>query len=215
MLRGLMPVLRGSVTFSRFRADTTEDALSDVKKWLGRGLKAHAFEPIDRKSEDDTSAGFVELENTESTDFSPGSFLYGEYALIGYRIDRIKVPASALKAELAKWASAFEKEHDRPPSRAEKASNRDSLRQLLRNRAVPSTKVHDVSWNLKTQQLQIWAASRKAVEEVQSAVESAFGVKLTAMVPAAVAARSGIDEATLTPTPELVGGELMAEVSHG
>ena len=71
-----------------------------------------------------------------------------------------------LKAELDKWAAAFEKENGRPPSRGEKAENRASIRQMLRNRAVPITKVHDVSWNLKSQQLQIWAASRKAVDEI-------------------------------------------------
>jgi recombination associated protein RdgC len=210
-----MPVLRGAVTFSRFLVQPAEGAPADLKRGLSRTLKARAFAPIDRRSEEERAAGFVELENPESTDFAAGDLFHGEYALFGYRIDTIKVPGAVLRSEVDKWAAAFEKEKGRPPSRGEKAENRSSLRQVLRNRAVPSTKVHDVSWNLKSQQLQIWAASRKAVEEVLNAVEVAFKVKLHPQSPASVAARTGIDESALGPTAELIGVELPAEVSHG
>ncbi|MFL5343864.1 MAG: recombination-associated protein RdgC [Hyalangium sp.] len=214
-----MPVLRGAVTFSRFLVEPAEGAAADLKRSLSRALKARAFAPIDRRSEEERAAGFVELENHDATEFSAGALFYGEYALFGYRIDTIKVPGPVLRAEVDKWAAAFEKEKGRPPSRGEKGENRSSLRQVLRNRAVPLTKVHDVSWNLKSRQLQIWAASRKAVEEVLNAVETGFKVKLTPLIPASAAARMGIDEATLGPTAELIGVELAAElpveVSHG
>jgi recombination associated protein RdgC len=214
-----MPVLRGAVTFSRFLVEPAEGAPADLKRSLSRALKARAFAPIDRRSEEERAAGFVELETNDSTDFSAGALFYGEYALFGYRIDQIKVPGPVLRAEVDKWAAAFEKEKGRAPSRGEKSENRSSLRQVLRNRAVPLTKVHDVSWNLKSQQLQIWAASRKAVEEVLNGVETAFKVKLVPLIPASAAARMGIDESVLGPTAELIGVELAAElpveVSHG
>lgn len=216
MLPGLMPVLSGAVTFSRFRAEPAGDAPSDTKRWLTKGLKTGAFEPIDQRTEEERAVGFVQLENADATDFPPGSFLYGEYALFGFRVDTLKVPASLLKAELEKWAKAFEKENGRPPTRGEKAENRASIRHMLRQRAVPNTKVHDVSWNLKTQQVQVWAASRKTVEEVMLAVETAFSVKLQPLVPVAFAARAGIPDDALTPTPELIGLELSnSEVNHG
>jgi recombination associated protein RdgC len=126
-----------------------------------------------------------------------------------------------LKAELDKWATAFEKQNGRQPTRGEKAENRASIRHMLRQRAVPSTKVHDVSWNLQTQQVQIWAASRKTVDEILLAMEQAFEVKLQPLVPAALAARAGIKDEELVPTPELIGMEISnseipsSEVSHG
>jgi recombination associated protein RdgC len=214
-----MPVLRGAITFSRFLVEPAEGAAADLKRSLSRALKARAFAPIDRRSEEERAVGFVELENQDASEFSAGALFYGEYALFGYRIDQIKVPGAVLRAEVDKWATAFEKEKGRPPSRGEKAENRSSVRQVLRNRAVPVTKVHDVSWNLKSQQLQIWAASRKAVEEVLNAVETAFKVKLIPLIPSAAAARMGIEESALGPTAELIGLELAAElpveVSHG
>jgi recombination associated protein RdgC len=216
-----MPVLSGAVTFSRFRAEPAGNAPSDTKRWLTKGLKTGLFEPIDlKKTEDERAAGFVELENHDGTDFAASSILYGEYTLFGFRIDTVKVPAPVLKAELDKWIKAFTQENDRPPTRGEKAENRASIRHMLRQRAVPLTKVHDVSWNLKTQQVQIWASSRKAVEEILLALETAFEVKLQPLVPAALAARAGINDAELVPTPELIGMEISAgelpssEVTH-
>ncbi|HZH02481.1 MAG TPA: hypothetical protein VEY30_01775, partial [Myxococcaceae bacterium] len=128
---------------------------------------------------------------------------------------RIRVPAGALKAELATWAAAFEGENDRRPSRKETADQRELLRQQFRNRAVPATQVHDLSWNLKGRRLQIWASARKLVDEIQISVEEAFNVKLIPLVPVAMAARAGIADGALGPTPELVGGDVAAEVSHG
>lgn len=217
-----MPVLSGAVTFSRFRAEPAGNAPSDTKRWLAKGLKSGAFEPIDlKKTEDERAVGFVELENHDSTDFSTGSVLHGEYALFGFRVDTVKIPAAVLKAELDKWATAFEKQNGRAPTRGEKAENRASIRHMLRQRAVPTTKVHDVSWNLKTSQVQLWAASRKTVEELLVALETAFEVKLQALVPATLAASAGIKDDALLPTPELIGMEISkgempsSEVTHG
>ncbi|MCY1042864.1 hypothetical protein D7Y13_02540 [Corallococcus praedator] len=214
-----MPVLRGAVTFSRFRTEPSKEAPSDVKRWLTKGLKSHAFEPIDRRSEDERAAGFVELENAEASDFSTSNLFYGEYALFSFRIDTLKVPASMMKAELDKWTSAFTKENSRPPARAEKNKQKLELKQLLRQRAVPRTSVLDVTWNLKTQQVQIWAASRKTVDEISVALEGALAVKVIGITPASMAQRAGIDDKALGPTAELIGMDLPAtasvEDSHG
>lgn len=212
-----MPVLSGAVTFSRFRVEPDGDAPKDTKRWLQRGLGAHAFEPIDRKSEDERAAGFVELENHDSIEFSAGALFRDQHALFAFRVDTLKVPGAVLKAEMGKWLAAFEKQNGRGPSRAEKNAYKAQVRHELRMRAVPGTKVHDLSWNLKTQQLQIWASSRTAVEEIVLALEEGLKVKLVPQAPAAAAARAGVPDDALRPTPELVGMDVGsgAEVSHG
>lgn len=211
-----MPVLRGAVTFSRFLAELpSRSASRDAKRWLPQGLRARAFEPLDLREPEDRAAGFVELEGHDATAFEPGSVFYGEHVLFSYRIDQIRVPAAAVRAELEKWAAAFTEEQGRPPGRSEKARSRASIRQALRAQATPITRVHDVSWSLETGQLHVWATARKVVEEIQTAVETAFKVKLLALVPTAVAARDGVAEGALAPTPELIGLELPVEVDHG
>ena len=197
-----MPVLRGSVTLSRF---SVESDSSDWKRIIPKGLKAGAFEPLDRKSEDDRAAGFVELENADATDFGAANIYSGEYALFAFRVDTLKVRSAELKAELAKWEQAFVKQNGRKPSRGEKTENKASIRHMLLQRAIPVTKTFDIAWNLKTDELQIWAASRTAVEEIVGAIEEAFGVKLLGKVPVLVAKQNGVAEDALMPTPELAG----------
>jgi recombination associated protein RdgC len=209
-----MPVLRGSVTFARFRSEPAGKRASDTRRWLARGLARGAFEPLDvERGEDDRAAGFVSLEDVDGTDFSAG-VLQGERALFGYRVDAIRVPAAAVRVELDRWTAAFVEEHGRPPARGEKTQQRDLVRHALRLRTTPSTRVHDVSWNLKTGELLVWASSRKTVEEVAAAVEAALEVKLQPRSTSALAVAARISESALAPTTELIGLGA-GEVLHG
>jgi len=205
-----MPILSGNVTFARFGVEPAESFPTDVRRWLSRGLRARAFEPIDKHTEEERAAGFVELENHDANEFSPGRLFFGDYALLAWRIETLKVRASALKAEMAQWAAAFEKEQGRAPMKGEKSERRSALRQAMRLKAEPVTKVYDVSWNMKTQELHVWASSRKVVDEVVLAMESCFRLRLHAQVPSVTARRQGVADGALMPTPELLGMELSA-----
>ncbi len=204
MVRAPMPVLRGSVTFARFRSETGK-LPQDTRRWLARGLARGAFEPIDvQRGEDDRSAGFVALEDPDSTDFASGVLERGR-ALFAWRIDTIQVKAAAVRPELERWAAAFRDEHRRPPTRGEKAGARDEIRHRLRKRQPPATRTFDVSWSLDAGELRIWAASRKVVEEVAVAIEGAFEAKLAPLSAGAQAVRAGVAEGALAPTAELLG----------
>ncbi len=206
-----MPILRGAVTFSRFQAEAAAERPRDLKASLSKGLRARAFTPIERRSDEDRAAGFVELEQPDATEFPPGSFLYGEWALFAYRVDQLKIPGGELRAQLAKWSLAFERDKGRAPSRVERAQGREAVKGLLRAHTTPRTRLIEVSWNLKTDQLLIWSTSRRAVDEVQEAMRTAFGLNVLAKVPAAAAEKLGAK--TLRPTVELCGPELQGEVS--
>ncbi len=207
-----MGLQSGSATFSRF---TVEPPAGDPRRWLTRSLSKGAFEPLDlQRSEDDRSAGFVEREETSSTRFSVGAVALGEWALFAWRIDSVAVRASAVKVELAKWEAAFVAKQRRPPARAERASARETVRRELRLRTPIATRTFDLSWNLETNELLAWVASRKVVDEIAAALETAFGAKLTPGSPAALAARGGAALEKLGPTAELVGAPRGAEVAR-
>jgi len=200
-----MPVLRGAVTFARFRTGRAGPPRADARRWLVQGLRKKAFAPLDLQlAEEDRTAGFVELERTDATEFGPDLF-QGEYALFAYRIDAVRVPAAAVRRELDPWAAAFQSEKRRPPTRRERAERREAVRQALRQRVAPTTRVHDVSWRLKAGEVSVWAASRKAVDEVAAALEEALGVELHPVAPGAVAKLGGVADDALSPTPALVG----------
>ena len=122
-----MPILKGAVTFSRFRVEAEKRAAPD-RKYLGRSLKARAFTPLDRDGPDERVQGFVELADRDATEFAAGELHDGSFALFSLRIDEIRIPSAALKAELERWGRKFQDEHQRPPGRYEKSEAKTTLR---------------------------------------------------------------------------------------
>lgn len=196
-----MPIRRGSVNFARFRV--TGDLPKDVKRWLQGGLKRAGFEPIDLKSDEERAAGFVELEAPARTDFAAGDLFHGLHALFAWRVDKLKVPAQAVRAGLLQWSQAFEQQHGRAPGRRERAEQKDTLKKALRAKLEPVTKTFEVSLDLTSRDCFVWATSRAVVDEVQAALESTLEVRLTPRVPAAFLAPEVLD--ALVPTPALFG----------
>lgn len=194
-----MPIRRGSVHLARFKLDG--DIPKDVKRWLQRALTRMAFEPIDPKSDDERTAGFVELEDNDKVEFNAGSLFHGQHALFGWRVDKLKVPTNAVRAQMLQWSQAFEQKNGRSPGRRERTEQKDVLKKTLRARQTPVSKVFEVSIDTNSGDAFVWATSRNVVDEVQSALESNLEVKLVPRVPAAMMNPSLIDE--LKPTPEL------------
>lgn len=196
-----MPIRRGSVNLARFRL--SGELPKDVKRWLQRGLEKAAFEAIDVKGDDERTAGFVELEAPERTDFSAGALFHGLHALFAWRVDTLKVKPSALRAGLLQWSQAFEQKNGRPPGRRERAEQKDTLRKALRARQEPVTKLFEVSLDLTSLDVFVWATSRAVVDDVQAALESALEVRLVPRVPAAFLEAGVLDR--LAPTRALFG----------
>ncbi len=196
-----MPIRRGSVNLARFRLSGALP--KDVKRWLQRGLAQAAFEAIDVKGDDERTAGFVELEAPERAEFSAGALFHGLHALFAWRVDSLKVKTSAVRAGLLQWSQAFEQKHGRAPGRRERAEQKDTLKKALRAKQEPVTKLFEVSLDLTSQDVFVWATSRAVVDDVQAALESALEVKLVPRVPAAFLAPGALD--TLAPTRALFG----------
>ena len=207
-----MPILRGSVTFARFKVLAPEKAPGQKHAWFKKALETHAFAPIERSGDEDRSEGFVEVEDNDATDFSATALFHGSRVLFAWRIDQLKISTGRAREELQRWAASFERENGRKPGRAEKTEQKAAIRHQLRARATPSTRVHDVAWNLESGHLQVWSGSRKVIGEILAALEDAFGLKLIPLVPGAIAAHEGLKDASLAPTRELAGA---LEGSHG
>ena len=173
----------------------------DVKKWLTKGLKLGAFEPIDPKGDETRSAGFVELEDDQATNFAAGALFEGLYALFAWRVEKIRMPASTVRAELAEWMKKFEAKNGRGPGRKEKADQKDLIRKALRSKTPPTAGVSDVSYELPLGEVLVWASSTSIVEEVQLALEKGLEVRLIPRVPASFVPPGVLE--VLGPTPEL------------
>lgn len=194
-----MPIRKGAVSCSRFRLEGAVP--KDVKRWLTKALKTGAFEPIDPKSDELRASGFVELEDDKATGFPAGALFEGMYALFAWRVEKIRLPASTLRAELAEWSKRFEAKNGRGPGRREKSEQKELIRKATRSKTPPVSSISDVSYELNGGELLIWASSASLVEEVQLALEKGLEVRLIPRVPASFVAPAVLE--TLGPTPEL------------
>ncbi|MEQ8279700.1 MAG: recombination-associated protein RdgC [Deltaproteobacteria bacterium] len=207
-----MPLLKGAVTYSRFRAEHHKEPTKDPRRSLANALRKGAFEPLDQSGEQDRSAGWVELEDHQATDLAPSRFLYGSYLLATWRVDSVRVPAALVRSEIDAWSRAFEEKIGHPPKRADKSAQKEIILKKLRRRAFVSTQTFDVSWNLDTNAVQLWASSKKIVEEIQVAIEEAFDVTLHSTSPGARVDASDVDVDKIRATPELFGDDVALQV---
>ncbi len=191
------------MTLSRFRVETEARTPSDWKRAVSKILRLRAFEPLQADAPEERAQGFVELADKESVDFSAGSLHEGEWTLFSYRVDEVRIPAPAVKAELEKWVRRFQADNDRLPAKREKSDAKAAIRQALRARFPISTKTFDVAWQLDAGRLQLWAGSRKAIDEVTGALEQAFKIRLVPVVPVTLVAALSLSEKSLAPTPGL------------
>jgi DNA recombination-dependent growth factor C len=216
-----MPLLKGAATFTRYRvepdAKSQDSSGGKIAKAAAKGkhapykpktelaklLKARAFVALEPGGEEERAQGFCEQGHKDRLDFTPGALYEGEFALFSYRIDEVRIPSAQVKAELEAWQQQFEVAEQRKPSRKEKLDRKGEIRHTLKSKYPITTKLFDVSWNLETGYLQVWAGSRKAIDEVSVAVEQMLSAKLVAVAPVTVALDLGIPDGSLMPTAQL------------
>lgn len=201
-----MPALDGSISYARFAVlgePPSGRALQDA-------LRAGAFRPLNPEAGEDSSEGWVELNNPDAVDFSPEHVLFDGVLLVRHRVDALKVPAPLLKRKLEAWARAYALEHERPPPRAVKKEQKALILQQLRRQAFPQTKTIDLSWRLDTGALSVWSTARRQVDAVIARFEDSFGLHLQPLGPEALTEAALGPADPLTPTPALFG----AQISH-
>lgn len=199
-----MPALRGSLTARRYR--TTGELPKDVRGRVVRGLRSHAFAPIDADSDVERSIGWVCLRDAEDADFSADKVFSGERILLGLRIDVLKPPAGEVRRELARR----ERERGKALSRGEKTALKAEIVRKLRKRSFVRTRLIDVVWTPAPREgegrLHFFSRTKAANEALVELFARSFGLAIDAEGPAAWAADAGADSKRPEPTPELLFG---------
>lgn len=202
-----MGALTGSISVRRYRI--LDPLPPDARQRFARGLRAHAFQPLDPKAEPERSVGWVCVGAPDDADLRADKLFFvaagGEQLRVSLRIDVLKPPPAEVRRQLASRVAAKEAEEGRKLSRREKGALKEEVVRQLRQRSFPRVRVVDVVWNLDTARLYFWSQTKSVNELFVDQFVRAFGLRLDVDGPARWT-RAIVDKAALAalePTPEL------------
>jgi DNA recombination-dependent growth factor C len=202
-----MGALKGSISVRRYAV--VDPLPADVRRKFLKGLRAHAFLPLDPKGEVDRSSGWVSVLDADDTELSTEKVFFvaagGEQLRVSLRLDVLKPPGGELRRQANARVAAKEAEEGRPLTKREKRALKEEVARTLRQRAFPRVRVMDLIWHLDAQRIYFWAQSKAANELLLDLFVKSFGL---AIEPEGAArwVRATVDAkqvAKLEPTREL------------
>lgn len=175
-----MAFLKNSNTFSVFNVLSPIDGMPDFSS-----IRRNAFRPLEDDSDIEVSAGWVNIANSSDFSFfSTNNVLSGEdYVFLSLRVDKKKVPAQALNDHYREALkrlrdSAGTSEEATVLSTQQKKDLKESVRQNLLRRTLPTSKSYDVVWCVKENKVFFSATSEKVICMFLDLFNSTFGIVL-------------------------------------
>ncbi len=160
----------------------------EPRKRLARGVRAHAFAPLDPAAEPDRSSGWVSILDADDADLGADKLFWvggaGEQLRVSLRTDVLRPPAAEVKRQVAARAAEIELGEGRPISRREKRMLKEEVTRALRRRAFPRSRIVDLIWNLDTGQAWFFSQTRAQNELLLDLWARSFGLKLEIDGPA-------------------------------
>lgn len=143
---------------------------------LTERLHDERFRSIEN-SADEYSCGWVELDDSDLTDFNEERHLCrDQLTCFALREDRRKIPSALLKREVARLSSEFLAAHPnfkRVPKQ-EREAIRDQASSTLFSRTLPIPAISDVVWNIDSGLLRFTSLSQKRIDTFQGLFHQSF-----------------------------------------
>lgn len=173
-----MGLVNGSVTYTKFKVE--EELPKDFTDSLNTRLSRHAFREIDPKKNPEFSMGWVNAFNPLDTHLKIEKALFGNYLVLGMRIDRKRLPLALLKARLAEAMRALAREKRvRKLSHDDIASLKETISAEMLAGAGATTAVYETAWNYESGVVYFSSASRKATDQFAELFGETFELTLT------------------------------------
>ena len=204
-----MGALKGSIAVRRYAVIDPLPAAAEVRKRFVKGLRAHAFMPLDPKAELDRTSGWVSILDGDDADLAQEKVFFvapgGEQLRVALRIDVLKPPVREVKREVAQRAAAIEAQESRALGRRERRLLSEEVARTLRLRAFPRVKVMDCVWDLDGKRVYLWSQTKAGNETFVDLFAKSFGLRIDVEGAARWANASADPKkvAALEPTPEL------------
>ena len=205
-----MGALKGSIAVRRYQV-TEALPQKDVRGKLSRGVRAHIFAPIDPRSPEVRTHGWVSLHDGDDLDLTAGKIFWigndGEQLRLTMRVDTLKPSTNDVRRIVEAEAAKKSEAEGRPISRGEKRAMREEAVRKLRLSTPPRTKLIDVVWDLDRGRLFLFSQVRGTTELFVDLFARSFAVGIEEEGASRLARKALGDKLDkLEPTAELHQG---------
>jgi DNA recombination-dependent growth factor C len=176
-----MGLIKGSVTLTRYQV--SGDLPASGADFLDTRIREHCFRDIEQ-STDEQSVGWVNMSDFMDTSFAYSAYSLEPYIILGFRVDKRRVPASLLrKYHRMEMDKAIKMREGRALGRADREQLKEKARLGLLARIPPDTKVYDVVWDTARAQVWLGSASKGVTDLFEDHFEKSFTMGLTPRLP--------------------------------
>lgn len=188
-----MGIRRGGLTFTRYFVRGKPPR--DLRKRYTRAVRAHVLAPL-RPEDDATEAvGWCALERPFDLELDAAKLFDNSVLLVGFRVDRWRVPSALLRARLADEEQVLlAKTGKKRLSRDERTELKRSIALQLRRKIAPATRAFDVCWDLDGGTVLFFTHSARAKEAFTALFEKTFGLGLAEDSPFLCAERAELSQ---------------------
>lgn len=161
-------------------------------------LRTRAFHPLTPEEEAEERAGWCVAGSPFELELEEENVFYGPYLAIGLRVDRWRLPAAVLKAQLADATRETLAKNGRDRlTKGEKEELKERLTIRLKKKLLPSMRSSDFVWNIDRGIAWYWSQSTKSIEQLEVLFEQTFGLELSVNCPYLAATERPLSELEL------------------
>lgn len=176
-----MGLLKGSVTFSRYRI--TGALPGHFSDFFDERIRRYAFQTVWRTT-DEKAAGWTALENCLDTNFPYASYAQGRYMLFSLRIDRKSVAPSLLRLRIMEAErKQLDQSGQKKLYREQREAIRESVRLDLLGKTLPIPSFHEICWSVPDHVVTVCCLSDKVIGDLQEHFRESFSLGLSPCAP--------------------------------
>jgi hypothetical protein len=176
-----MSLTAGTITCRTYRVTTPP--VGDFLPGLQPDLRRHTFQPV-RPDRASRSMGWVSPRNLLDTSLRVDHLVFGDFLVLGLRVDKITVNARVLKAHFAQAVQQVLRERSKKQlSREERTAILEKTKLELMAKQTPATSVYEAAWNLRTHRVYFTGTNETLNAEFCDLFQETFHVGLTPLHP--------------------------------
>lgn len=172
-----MGLLKGNLSFLSFKV--AGELPPNFRGVFEERIRFRAFkERLDARTGDE-NIGWVNIIDPDDIDLNLNAFLYGNYLVLGLRIDKKTVNAALLRIMTQRQVKeTMEAKGAERLSASHKRDIKEAVHEELLQRALPSVRVFDMAWDIDTGEVRLFTTSQGVADIFRIFFRDTFELEL-------------------------------------